>query len=100
MTSYDPTDSIRRAWQADDESGCAHRRSMTCERSLPGGAATASPRRNLRVYVAGAVLVPLVVADLVRGEFNVLRGHGDVLLLLGIACVLVRLSSRQHSRYS
>lgn len=47
--------------------------------------------RNAKEYVAGAVVIPVILAEIVRGGFNGLVDVGHVLLIAGCSYVLYRM---------
>jgi hypothetical protein len=86
--AHDPSDALRRAWQgqpapAPPTLDDVRRRAQRFTRRIS--------MRNAREFVAGAVVIPLFVAEIVRGGFNGLVDVGNVLIVAGCAYVLYRM---------
>lgn len=92
----DPTDAVRRAWQEGETSSTPPTLDALRRRS-----ARFSSRiswRNALEYMAGAAVMPLIVADVVRGGFNGLVDVGNVLVIAGMSYVLYRLHRHASAR--
>ncbi len=95
MTPDDSLSSLRQAWRGHepvvpptlDE---VRRRSHRLTRTVVW--------RNVREYAAGAVVLPLIAVDVVRGGLTGLVDVGKVLLFAGCALVLYRLHQRGRAR--
>lgn len=92
----DPTSALRRAWQDAETSPTPPTLDTLRRRS-----ARFSSRiswRNALEYLAGAAVMPLIVADIVRGGFNGLVDVGNVMAIAGMSYVLYRLYRHASAR--
>lgn len=94
MTLDEPSDAIRRIWR--DEQTPVALPTLEQLRQQSKSTTRRVTARNLREYIAGAILVPVILADIVRGGFNGLTDTGQVVLLAGLGLVMYQL--HQHGR--
>jgi hypothetical protein len=94
--THDPSDALRRAWQGQAPPAASptlddvQRRANRFSRRISW--------RNAREYVAGGLVIPVFLADIVRGGFNGLVDVGNVLTVLGCSYVLYRMHQWGRAR--
>lgn len=86
---HDPSDALRRVWQ--EQTAPASPPTLDDVRRRAQRFSSRISWRNAREYVAGAVVIPTFLAEIVRGGFNGLVDVGNLLIVAGCSYVLYRM---------